>query len=116
MEFYICVEIIFSRTTRDNIYVSLDMCRSRSFHSRGFSRCGEIETRSLLTSSRDTDRHGESSMTHVDDFHTNRPIGTSDETNSTKKHGGTSKLARTSYAMTISSSPFSLSRVFGLHS
>lgn len=42
-------------------------------------------------------------MTH-DDFHTNRSIGTSDEMNSTKKHGGTSKLARTSYAMAISSS------------
>jgi len=40
-------------------------------------------------------------MTH-DDFHTNRSIGTSDETDSTKKHGGTSKLARTSYATTIS--------------
>jgi len=40
-------------------------------------------------------------MTH-DDFHTNRSIGTSDEMNSTKKHGGTSKLARTSYATLIS--------------
>lgn len=40
-------------------------------------------------------------MTH-DDFHTNRSIGTSDEMNSTKKHGGTSKLARTSYATAIS--------------
>lgn len=48
-------------------------------------------------------------MTH-DDFHTNRSIGTSDETDWTKKHGGTSKLARTSYATNLSF--FSLENLF----